>query len=468
MNAIIALSIFGIINLFLGFLKNNKLVQYASIAFVMIAIGLNYLDWNHEYLWFNGMLKTNNNSINFSNLILIAGLLVIAISNNFGKESESNHAAEYYAIMLFSLVGACIMVSYENFIMLFVGIEILSVSMYVLTGSDKQNPKSNEAALKYFLMGAFFTGILLYGMVLMYGALGSLDLAQMKIAIDMVAQPGGGSMIYIGMIMLLIGLLFKISIAPFHFWTPDVYQGAPSIFTAFMSTVVKIAGFAALYKITSVTLSSPIPYKVWFVLMILLIVVTLLVSNISAVLQSNFKRVMAFSGISHAGYMLISLISKTPSSNSSLVFYGYSYVLSTVVAFAIFMLLSERELKDGQPNQEISVFNGLGKSSPLLAACLSISMLSMAGIPLTAGFWGKFFVFSNANERGTIWILIYAILMSAVSVYYYFKPIVAAYTQESTVTSPIQVNTITKIVVIIATIVLVVLGIAPDLLKNLV
>jgi NADH-quinone oxidoreductase subunit N len=432
---------------------------------VAIAIGLNFLDWNHNYTYFNNMLTTNNNSINFMNLILLAGFMIIGLSRNFGPESDRNHAPEYYALMLFGLAGACIMVTFENFIMLFVGIEILSVSLYVLTGSDKQNPRSNEAALKYFLMGAFFTGILLYGMVLMYGALGSLDLQGMKTAL---AITGGGSMVYVGVIMLLIALLFKISIAPFHFWTPDVYQGAPTIFTTFMATVVKVAGFGALFKITYITLDSGNVYKLWLALFLIVSTITLLLSNITAIFQNNFKRLMALSGISHAGYMLIGLLSKTSSSNSSVLFYLFGYILATCVAFGIFMMLSERELKDGKPNEDVSVFNGLAKSSPLLAACLSISLLSMAGIPLTAGFWGKFFVFSNANERGTFWILIYAILMSAVSIYYYFKPIVAAYTKESTIKSEISMSTSYKALIILATAALVLLGIAPDLLKNIV
>lgn len=463
MNAIIALSIFGIINLFLGFLENRKLLIYSTLLFILIAIGLNFLDWNKDYLWFNNMLRTNNLTLNFSNIILIGGLMVVGISRHFGEDKEHSHPAEYYAIMLFSLAGAIMMTNYENLLMLFIGIEVLSVSMYVLTGSEKRNFRSNEAAIKYFLMGAFATGIFLFGVTLIYGATGSFNINTIG---NEIATKGAfmGSMVYIGISLLLIGLLFKVSIAPFHFWTPDVYEGAPSIFTAFMSTVVKTAGFAAIYRITTVSFDTN--YKYWWSFFIILTVLTLLISNITAVYQKSFKRMMAYSSISHAAYLLIPIIAKTEASASSILFYSLSYTLATITAFGVFILVSEANIKDGKPYEEFSIFDGLAKNNPLLAICLTISMLSLAGIPLTAGFWGKFFVFSNAIDRKIIWLLIYAVLMSAIGIYYYFKPIINSYFKEGS-NQEIQIPLLYKVILIICAAGTLLLGILPDLLKSI-
>jgi NADH-quinone oxidoreductase subunit N len=463
MNAILALAIFGILNLFLGFLENRKLLITATIVFILIALGLNIADWNKEYLWFNNMLKTNNLTLNFANIILIAGLFVVGISRHFGDDKEHTHPAEYYSIMLFALAGAIMMTNYENLIMLFIGLEVLSVSLYVLTGTDKRNFRSNEAALKYFLMGAFATGILLFGITLIYGATGSFNIN--AIGNELATKKAFmGSMVYVGISMMLIGLLFKVSIAPFHFWTPDVYEGAPTLFTAFMSTVVKTAGFAAIYRITTISFANTHQY--WWAFMIILTVITLLISNITAAYQSSFKRMMAYSSISHAAYLLIPVIAKSQTSASAILFYSMSYTLATITAFAVFILVSEANAKDGSPNEDISIFNGLSKNNPLLSICLTVSMLSLAGIPLTAGFWGKFFVFSNAIDRHIIWLLIYAILMSAVGIYYYFKPIINIYQKTGNETA-IQIPMLYKIVLIICTLATIILGIMPDLLKSI-
>jgi NADH-quinone oxidoreductase subunit N len=409
------------------------------------------------------MLRTNNLSLSFSNIILLSGLFIVGISRHFGDDLEHSHPAEYYAILLFSLAGAIMMTTFENLLMLFIGLEILSVSMYVLTGSDKRSFKSNEAAIKYFLMGSFATGILLFGITLVYGATGSFNIH--VIGNELITKGiYMGSMVYVGISLLLIGLLFKVSVAPFHFWTPDVYDGAPSIFTAFMSTVVKTAGFAAIYRITTISFESN--YQYWWTFFIILTVLTLLVSNITAAYQSSFKRMMAYSSISHAGYLMIAVVSKTTGSSSSILFYSLAYTLATITAFGVMILVAEANPKDGQPNEDFSIFNGLAKNNPFLAICLAISMLSLAGIPLTAGFWGKFFVFSNAMERKIIWILIYAILMSAIGIYYYFKPIINAFMKEGN-DKEIQIPLLYKLTLIICIAATILLGIFPDIAKSI-
>ncbi|MEA5427223.1 MULTISPECIES: NADH-quinone oxidoreductase subunit N [Arcicella] len=470
MNAIIALSLFGISNLFLGFLNNRKILLPATLVFILIALGLNFADWNHEYYWFNNMLKTNNLSVNFVTIILLSTLLVVAISRSFGDDDEHSHPAEYYAILLFSAVGAIMMVTFENLIMLFVGLEILSVSMYVLTGSDKRSLRSNEAALKYFLMGSFATGILLFGVALVYGATGSFDIHGIAQGVAKAKEQMGGAygpLLYSGVILVMVGLLFKISAAPFHFWTPDVYDGAPSIFTAFMSTVVKTAGVAATYRILSI--SFPTVYGLWGNPLVYIVCATLIIGNITAVYQQSFKRMLAYSSISHAGYLLITVLAKRPETNSSLLFYSLAYAIATITAFAVLMVVSEAQAKNGKADESFDALNGLAKNNPLLAFSLTISMLSLAGIPLTAGFFGKFFVFSDAFSNPSSlfkWILVIAVLMSTVGIYYYFKPIIAAYMKKGEV-AKIELSPLYKFILILTTTLTILLGLAPDLVKNI-
>lgn len=463
MYPILVLSVTGIITLFLGFLKSKKVLLPATLFFITLAFLANFYDWNRPGLYFNNMLEVNNLSILFSAIILLSAFLIIGLSRGF---IDDDHAqpAEYFAILQFSLVGAIMMTGFQNLIMLFIGVEILSVSMYVLTGSDKRNLRGNEAALKYFLMGSFATGIILFGIAMLYGANYSFNIDAARAVILQTQFSSGPVYLYVGVTFLLIGLLFKVSAAPFHFWTPDVYEGAPTIFTTFMSTIVKTAGFAAIYRVLEVSFS-PI-YSFWWVMVIIMTVLSLLISNITAVSQSSFKRMLAFSSISHAGYMLMAVVGLSNKSDDSIVFYSLAYSLATVSAFGVLMVVSKEKLVDGRPDESISVLNGLSKRNPFLAFTLAISMLSLAGIPLTAGFWGKFYVFSDAAFRGHIWLLVVAILMSAVGIYYYFKPIIAAYMREGEGES-ISLTPFYKIILGITTFGSILLGLFPDLLRGL-
>ncbi|MBA4853918.1 NADH-quinone oxidoreductase subunit N [Emticicia sp. BO119] len=463
MYPILVLSITGIITLFLGFLKSKKVLLPATLFFVTLAFLANLYDWNKPGLYFNNMLQVNNFTILLSAIILLSAFLIIGLSKGF---IDDDHAqpAEYFAILQFSLVGAIMMTGYQNLIMLFIGVEILSVSMYVLTGSDKRNLRGNEAALKYFLMGSFATGIMLFGIAMLYGANYSFNIETARAVILQTQLAGRPVYLFVGVTFLLIGLLFKVSAAPFHFWTPDVYEGAPTIFTTFMSTIVKTAGFAAIYRILEVSFSSI--YSFWWVMVVIMTVLSLIISNVTAVSQGSFKRMLAFSSISHAGYMLMAVIGLSNKSDDSIVFYSLAYSLATISAFGVLMAVSKEKLVDGRPDESITVLNGLSKRNPFLAFILAISMLSLAGIPLTAGFWGKFYVFSDAAFRGHIWLLVVAILMSAVGIYYYFKPIIAAYMRESE-GEIISIKPFYKIILGITTFGSILLGLFPDLLRSL-
>ena len=387
----------------------------------------------------------------------------MALSKGFIDDSHA-HPAEYFAIMQFSLVGAIMMTNFQNLIMLFIGVEILSVSMYVLTGSDKRNIRGNEASLKYFLMGAFATGIMLFGIAMLYGANYSFNISDARSWLMQTQVATRPVFLYVGVTFLLIGLLFKVSAAPFHFWTPDVYEGAPTIFTTFMSTIVKTAGFAAIYRILEVSYS-PI-YDFWWVMIIVMAVLSLLISNITAVAQSSFKRMLAFSSISHAGYMLMAIVGLSNKTGTSIVFYSLAYSLATISAFGVLMIVSQEKLVDGRPDESIAVLNGLSKKNPFLGFVLAVSMFSLAGIPLTAGFWGKFYVFADAASRGHIWLLVVAILMSAVGIYYYFKPIIAAYMKEGDGEN-IKLSSFYKIILGFTTAGSILLGLFPSLVREL-
>ncbi len=439
----------------------------AALLFLLIAGIANFLDWNSAYLYFGDMLRTDNLTMIFTAIILGSAFLVVALSGSFMADDEAQ-PAEYYALIMFSLVGAIMMVGFQNLIMLFVGVEILSVAMYVLTGSNKRNLRANEAALKYFLMGAFTTGIMLFGMALLYGATGSFTLAGIA-AYAQNPQSGLSLLMYVGLLMLLIGLLFKVSAAPFHFWTPDVYDGAPTIFTAFMSTVVKTAGFAALFRLLSVSFATVYPF--WWVILAIIAAITLVIGNVTAVYQNSFKRMMAYSSISHAGYLLIGLAALGAQTKQALVFYSLAYSVATISAFGVLLLVSQQRStqtisSQGAVGESFDSFNGLARQNPLLGFAMSVSMLSLAGIPLTGGFWGKFYVFSTAMERGQIWLLVVAVLMSAVGIYYYFRVIIAMYFRDGA-TEPIRVAPFYQYVLLAATLLTIGLGVAPGLLQGL-
>jgi NADH-quinone oxidoreductase subunit N len=368
----------------------------------------------------------------------------------------SDNIAEYYTLILFSLTGALLVCSYHNFAMMFIGLEIMSVALYILAGIRRNDKASNEASLKYFLMGAFSTGFLLFGITLLYGSTGSFDLAAIKQYI--IDNPTGISpMFYGGILLLLVGLCFKVGAAPFHFWTPDVYDGAPILVTTFMSTVVKIASFAGFLKLFSTVL---VPLnEFWTPVLLTVVIITLFIGNVTALMQTSFKRMLAYSSISHAGYMLFAILSIGPNSASGILTYSAAYGLASIVAFAALILVKRQIGSD-----HFESFNGLGKRNPWLAFAVTVAMLSLAGIPLTAGFIGKFMMFSNVmNDYHTV-LLILAAINAAVGVYYYLRVVVHMYFMNSkedhTVATPVNF----QVVFVIAVILTIVLGVYPDFL----
>ena len=469
---IVLLSIYGILNLFLGFLRSNRLLLTLMLLVLAVVFGLNLLDWNHAGSipglltspYVAGMLTVDNFSVAFSGIVLLTALLLLPFSRSYVRLGEPN-LAEYYSLLLFGLVGAIMMIAYNHLLMLFVGIEILSISMYVLAGSDKRNVRSNEAALKYFLQGAFATGILLFGLALLYGATGTFRLAEMAAAIATPANASLQPMLYIGVLMMIIGIGFKVSAAPFHFWTPDVYEGAPTFFTAFMSTVVKTAGFAAFLKL--LLLALPAASVVWLPTIIAMCVLTLLLGNLGATFQTSTKRMLAYSSVSHAGYLLLGLVAGRGQlagpAAQSIFFYSLAYSIATVAAFGVLKLVA-----DQRQREDYAGLAGLGRTNPLLAFAFTVAMLSLAGIPLTGGFFGKFFLFTAVGGQGYIGLVIFALVMSMVGIYYYLRPVIAMYFRPAEPgTAPIEVDTFQSVTLVILVLLTLALGIVPGFISGL-
>jgi NADH-quinone oxidoreductase subunit N len=365
------------------------------------------------------MIVVNKFSVAFSSLFIVLTIFLVALSDNF-YEKHQTKISDYIAIKIFLLSGAVAMVSFGNLSMFFLGIEILSISLYVLAASDRMNIKSNEAGLKYFLMGSFASGILLFGICLIYGAMGTFDITEISEYTRSAELP---SWFFIGIVLLTIGMLFKIAAVPFHFWAPDVYQGAPALTTATMSTLAKVVAMASLYKLLT-AMNVEITYGFQIVIVVISIA-SMTVGNIMALKQTNVKRMLAFSGISHAGFMLMALLSATTAAGS-LLYYATAYSLAGIAAFTVLLYVC----KD-KGNEEISHFNGLGKTNPILAAVLTASLLSMAGIPVFAGFFAKLMLFTQTIQSGYLIVVIAAVINSIISIGYYFKLILAMYTKDA-------------------------------------
>lgn len=470
---IVLLSVFGIINLFFGFLRSNRALLPFALVVLALVFGLNLLDWNHagsitglfDSPYVAQMLTVDNYSVAFSGIVLLTALVLLPFSRSYVVAGEPN-LAEYYSLLLFSLVGAIMMVSYNHLIMLFVGIEILSISMYCLAGSDKRNVRSNEAALKYFLQGAFATGILLFGIALVYGATGTFQLNELAATIATPANASLQPMLYVGVLMMVIGIGFKVSAAPFHFWTPDVYEGTPTFFTAFMSTVVKTAGFAAFLKLLLVAL--PGTSAVWLPTIVAMCVLTLLLGNVGAAMQTSAKRMLAYSSVSHAGYLLLGLVAGrgqlSGPAAQAIFFYSLAYSVATVAAFGVLKLVS-----DQRQREDYAGLAGLARTNPLLAFSMTVAMLSLGGIPLTGGFFGKFFIFTAVVAQGYIWLVVFAVLMSMVGIYYYLRPVIAMYMRpaEPGNEAPIVVDGFQSATLVLLAVLTLVLGILPGFLSSL-
>jgi NADH-quinone oxidoreductase subunit N len=455
MNTLIYTSILGLLCMVVEILDLRKILVPMIILGLATIFYFNLGDWNHVQFFYNNMIRVDNYSVAFSGLAIVLSVLIFVLSADFYKE-DSRHISDYLAILIFALCGAIVMFSFWNMAMLFLGIEILSISLYIMAGSKRFDVKSNEAGFKYFLMGSFASGFLLFGIALIYGATGSFHLANIA---TYVSLGHISPLFYVGMMMMLVAMLFKVAAVPFHFWSPDVYEGAPALVTAYMSTLVKIAAFGAFYRLFYVTFIGT--FDSINLILAIVTAATIILGNVTALSQLNFKRLLAYSGISHAGYLMLGLISMKGGTANAMFFYSAGYAIATIGAFAVAILVFK-----AMKNENIDAFNGLGKKNPMLAAALTMSMLSLAGIPPFVGFLGKYYIFSEAIRNGQITLTFIALLNSIVGVYYYFKVILAMYTKEANETE--VSGTVSYYVIIsICLILSIALGLFPDMLMHL-
>ena len=457
----ITLSLFGIAIILLDtLLPRSKRHVATSIALIGIAVTAVFTLGlvGEDGSFFSGMIVVDGFSIFFRITFLIIGGLIILASSSYIKR-EGLAVGEFQALMLFAIVGMNLMVASNELIMIFLGLETLSISSYILLGIRRTDPKSNESALKYFLLGSFSSAFLLYGIALAYGATRTtnLELIGREIASGSASMP----LIYAAVGLLLVGFGFKVAVVPFHVWTPDVYEGAPTPITAFMSVGPKAAGFAILIRVLMVAF--PATYGKWLGLVWLMAVLTMSVGNCVAIVQSNIKRMLAYSSIAHAGYLLVAVTTHNQEGVAAILFYTMAYALMNIGAFTIVALVGQK----GDEKSHIDDFAGLGFKQPGVAAALSILLLSLAGIPLTAGFAGKFFIFRAALESQFVWLTIIGVINSAISVYYYLHVIVVMYMKEPADDwSPVAMTPSTISVVALSVFGVLQFGIFPDLLIN--
>ena len=458
MKAIILLSSLGIVTMLAGLFLSKRSLLPIIIAGLLGTLVANIIDWGSaQTSFYSDMVNFDHYAVAFAGLLIIISILIFILSGENFKNIH-HHLEDNYALMLFALTGAVLMVSFGNLVMFFIGIETLSISLYILAGSRKNDAGSNEASLKYFLMGSFASGILLFGMVLMYGSCGSFNL---KLISAFTGSHVGTlpTMFQIGALLMIVGIAFKVSVVPFHFWTPDVYQGSPTLITTMMASVVKIAGFASLFRLFYYGFGTGMEN----ILLILAILsaVTMSLGNLTATFQSSFKRMLAYSSIAHAGYILIAVIAMKQSSGSAILYYTAAYSIATIGAFTALMVIQKLGKGDG-----IEHFNGLAASNKVFALTTTIAMLSLAGIPITAGFFGKYYIFTTAAASGLTWLVIIAVLNSAIGVYYYFKVIIAMYFNPS---REIKLNfpPLYKFILITTALISLAMGIVPGIIVSL-
>jgi NADH-quinone oxidoreductase subunit N len=455
MKAIIATTVFGIIMMFAGLMvSNKKSVAAIAAALFVILLGVNIYDLatssaSAPQLLFSNMLRIEHYSLWFNTLMTGCSVLYILL---MGKEIQKvgMHVAEYFSLIFFILCGLYILSTYNNLLMLFIGIEILSIPQYILAGSDKRNLKSSEASLKYFLMGAFSTGILLMGITLLYGAARSFNIMDLAAVLHSDAL---NPLALAGIMFIMIALSFKVSAAPMHMWTPDVYDGSPTPFTAFMATIVKAGAFFAFLRLFQVSFNNLSSH--WTLILAVITAATLLVGNVTAVFQQSVKRMLAYSSIAQAGFMLFAILAANAIAWQGIIIYAVAYSVASIGVFSVLVKLKDYTY-DG--------FNGLAQKEPLLAFVTTIFLFSLAGIPLTGGFMAKYYVLLAVVQQGQLmWLVICALLMAAISVYYYFRVIIAMYFKQGSPELTSEVTSGDKLMLVITCIIVLLIGIFPQL-----
>ena len=428
-------------------------LAFTSLLALGLAFFASYRFMNMEIQAFSNMFVLDPFSTFFKFLFYIITALTILLSINYLKIEEV-HLGEYYAFLLLATSGMMVMVSGADLITIYLGLELMSISLYVLAGFKRFEEKSTEASAKYFVLSSFSSGILLYGISILYGLTGTTNLN--GIANFLSQSDLSGPAVLLAMVLLVIGLGFKVAAVPFHMWTPDVYQGAPTSVTAFMSVGPKAASFAIFLRIFLEALGGI--KENWTTLLIVLSVATMILGNVVAIAQSNIKRMLAYSSIAHAGYALIGLIVGNQDGISSLILYLFVYTFMNLGAFGVVILLRKGSVE----GEEIKDLSGLAKKNPLAALVMLIFMFSLTGLPPTAGFIGKFYIFMAAVQANLVWLAVVGVLLSAVSAYYYLRVVMVMYMQEPEHEFDLAISPSISFALLVAVGVVMVVGVYPE------
>ena len=400
--------------------ENKNYLAYISLISLVICGFVCIKFWNKNYSYFNGNLFLDNLALFFIFILVLATGFVILLSMKYIAFQDVNYG-EFYALLLLALSGVAIMLSSIDLLVIFLGLEVLSICSYALAGLKRKDPRSSEAAIKYFLLGSFATAFLVYGLALLYGSCHSTSIS--SIINFFITESELSIMALIGLALVIIGFGFKIAVVPFHMWTPDVYQGAPTPITAFFSVVPKAVGFIVFLRIFVPYWKNALNTQTIFWILWVISVLTMVVGNLVALRQTNLKRILAYSSIAHAGYLLIAILAQD---SSSLVFYLTVYLFMNIGAFAAVIALSRK----GKEYLELEDYAGVGFKYPWIGVTFSIFLLSLAGFPPTGGFLAKFYVFSTAVREGLLPLVIIGVLASLISVFYYLRIIVYMYMRE--------------------------------------
>ena len=430
-------------------------------------IGLAMTGWSLYRLWrlievtgpqetAFGLVRVDPFALFFSFILVVVGLLTVLVSMSFLEREEADQG-EFYPLVLFCLAGMLMMLHTTHLIMVLVGLEVFSLSLYVICGLTRGRVRSIESALKYFLLGAFSSGFFAYGMALLYGATGSLDMLR----IGSIAASEPTTLLWFGMGLVLIGLAFKIGVVPFHHWVPDVYQGAPTNVTGFMAAATKTAAFAVLLRFLVGAFGDQT--EVWVPMITWLAILTMTVANLVALAQTNLKRLLAYSSIAHAGYLLVALVCRPEDGVEAIVFYLTAYAFMTVGAFAVLAAVGRGDA-EGERGYTLTEWAGLGWRRPVLGAAMTLFLFSLAGIPPTGGFLGKYVILKAAVNADQIALAIVMVVNAAIAAYYYLRIIVYMYMRESEVEElPLPVTPAMATVMVLSAVAILYLGLAPGL-----
>lgn len=459
MNELLTLTGLGLFSMIAEIFNFRKAIFPVIVLGLLGLLGLCYMDWgsyNSTVTHFS-MMKVDNFSIAFTSVLTATALFWFMMSRSFFEDQTS--MSDHFSLVLFALTGAFCLTSFTNITMLFLGIEVLSLPVYVLTGSRKRDVASNEASFKYFLMGSFASAVFLFGTAFIYGATGSFNLE--NIATYLSTQPQLSPLFLVGLLLMLSAMAFKVGAAPFHFWTPDVYEGAPTIVTAFMSTIVKTAAVAAFFRLFYLSFSGI--HGEYADIIWAMAALTMVVGNVIAAAQNNVKRILAYSSVGHAGFMLITILVMNDFAAKSLLYYTAAYSAAGIAAFLVLYLVGSAN--NGET--PLNAFDGLVKRNPIMAGTMTMALLSMAGIPPLAGFFAKYFIFVSAVENGYIGLVVIAILSSLVGVYYYFKIIIAMFFGKPDNLPTYFLTPIHRFLLLFVAAIIVLTGLFPDFVMGL-